>query len=407
MMGKYCEHAKRSKKYKKRYFSWVPCKNQPCERTSKYGDKTCAKDGFIYLKGGLAAVHCPGATLDDTMSDTYKSYTMCKESKCKCTNEYDKIEKLTCATDNKCFLDGGFAGSQCPGAVKHTDGDYYYSEEVCKYKDRTVAIGSWSLEKQITRPVSSTKEYTVKMTQRSSRSSEVSSEAIKGWAKQLSQSNSVEVAVEVGMDFGFVSGSLSSKYSHTTDKSRSSNFQQTVKELATESFETTMEETVTVKLEPKTDPSEPSHANVWVWKVQTISKNQGEGLFSAIRSNLQWTLETHGCGNDIPPNCLPGFCQSFDPNCWECTQSWAKIDPDFVYPAFCSGACWWEPVENCPPNRESFELPGCTQQMKSGELCKANVEVLPNGKPAFIHNCSGRYSIYEYKCDDSTAQSLP
>merc|ERR1719499_1250554 len=408
MMGKYCKYAKRSKKHKKRYLSWEPCPNQPCTRTEKYGDFTCEKDGFIYLTGDLAAMHCPGAVVDPTMADTYISYEMCEKSKCMCTREYDHIKKLRCATDEKCFLDGGLAGRRCAGAEKHPRGDFYYSAEVCKYQGATKVIGAWSLEKTITRPLSSTKEYTVKITQKSSRSKEVSDEALNGWANQLSKSNSVEVAVEVGADFGFVSGSLSSKYAHTSDTTRSSNFQQTVKDLATEAFETTVEETVTVKLEPKTDPSEPSHANVWVWKVQAISQNQGEGLFSAIRSNLHWTLETHGCANDLPPNCIPGYCQSHDANCWECTQSWAKIDPDFKYPAYCNGDCWWEPVEDCPSNRESFSLPGCTEQMKSGELCKANVRFLPNGKDAFIHNCSGRYSIYKYKCaDDSTAQSLP
>lgn len=416
MMGKYCQDAVRSQVNPKKYWSWRPCKKQPCTRTSKYGDKTCEKDGFIYLVGDLAAMHCPGAIRDTTMTNTYKSYKLCEKSDCKCTTEYDGkfcaadgtcVEEINCATDGKCFLDGGSAAKSCPGAVKHPRGEFYYSKEVCKFKGGTKLLGAWHLERQISRPTSGPKTYTVKTTQSSTRSKETSSEDLSGWAKELSKTNSVEVAVEVSADFGFVSGSLSSKFNHETNKKRSSNFQQTVKDLATEAFSTSTSEEVTVQIAPREDETEPSHSNVWLWKVQAFGETQGEGEVSAIQTNIHWTMEMHGCGNDIPPNCIPGYCQSWDPNCWECTQSWAKINPDFRYPGYCNGSCWWEEVEKCPSTRECARLDGCTQQMKVGELCRANVPILPNGDKAFVRNCHRRYSVFEYKCDDFTAQSLP
>lgn len=402
MMGKYCQDSVRSQSSNnRRYWSWRPCQKQPCTRTSKYGDKTCAKDGFNYLVGGLAAAHCPGAIRDTTMTNTYKSYKICERSDCKCTEEYDGIEKFRCATDGKCFLDGGSSAKDCPGAVKHPRGEFYYSREVCKFQGGTVIIGSWYLERSLSRPVGSTRTWQIKTTQKDSRSKQVSDEALNGWAKQISRSNSVEVAAEVGADFGMVTASLSSKYSHTTDKTRSSNFQSTITNLATEAFEQSVEETVTIALKPIEDPSEPTHANVWIWKVQAIAENEGEGIFAANRLHMNWVIENHGCGNDNPPNCVPGFCQSRDPNCWECTQEWAKIDPNFRFPAYCGGGCYWQAVEvtECPSPRECYRLPGCTEQMKPGELCHSNLAYLPNGDPAKIKNCHGRYSVYQYKCD--------
>jgi len=171
-----------------------------------------------------------------------------------------------------------------------------------------------------------------------------------------------------------------------------------LKEKAIETFdqEKTFEYEYTV---PAAVDGQDEHMNWWYWSVRASDES---GTEWAQHDNPSNAVERTGCGYDIAPNCLPGYCQ--DEQCWVCTQSWAMIDKNFKYPAQCQGegkGCQWIGIssDQCPSGWELQNLPACMMDMKDGDRCQVFHGQLPNKENGEINNCDG-YDVFEYTCDN-------
>jgi len=404
MMGKYCKDSIRSKSgNNKRYWSWRPCKNQACyvATTGVVGEYSNCKKGWAYYEGP-AGEYCPGAHKSGTY-DAYWSYDLCKTD-CTCTDQYDTYPgRYSCKRLTWCYVKGGPAGRLCPGATKSAMGDYYWSEEPCKAVD-TKVIGYWHKVHTYQREEFISREEEVTVEETSSRSSSMAQTELNQWSQQITESHDLEVAVEFSYKWLAAKGSLSSRYNYHNEKIQNSHFEQEFRNKASETFtrKKTSKSKVTI---PKQDGSPNKFANVWTWRTEVVSRTKGGnnlpkegGYFSAAREG-KYVFTTTGCGYSMPPNCLPGYCQSNDSNCWTCERSWATINSTFVRP--CDDRCAWKPVESgsCPSRSKCSTLTECTAFMGENQLCRAKTDFLPNGEPANIRNCYGRYDIFDYQCD--------
>jgi len=258
-------------------------------------------------------------------------------------------------------------------------------------------IGQW-LKKTLTRPLTSDDQYVVTKHFESSESSEATESDMKNWGQQISESSNVEVAVEASANYGAYEAGLESRYGYEYEHTRSETFQSYLQNIASTTFSqsTTVQHTYTI---PKRVRGEPNYFNIWYFQTDVISRDYESATHYALSSGVQ----THGCGYSIAPNCLPGFCQAYDPHCWECTSAAAIIDPDFIPPPECADegeGCTWNPVSatECPPPEISANvLDGCTEAMEHGELCEAD-SPLPNGAFHDINNC-GDYDVFRFMCD--------
>lgn len=258
-------------------------------------------------------------------------------------------------------------------------------------------IGQWR-KKTVTRPLTSDIQHTVTMHFESSESSEATESDMSNWGLQISESHDVEVAVEASANYGQYQAGVESRYGYEYEHTRSETFQSYLQNIASTTFSqsTTVQHTYTI---PKRVGGEPNYFNIWYFQTDVISRDYESATHYALSSGVQ----THGCGYSIAPNCLPGFCQAYDPHCWECTSAAAIIDPDFIPPPECADegeGCTWNPVSatECPPPEISANvLDGCTEAMEHGELCEAD-SPLPNGVFHDINNC-GDYDVFRYMCD--------
>lgn len=393
-MGAYCKDSKRSaSSNSRRYFSWRPCKEQLCERTTDHGDFTCSNAGWIYFTGGPAGQYCPGA-LKSRNGNYYWSEEVCKKSNCECTDKYGS--HINCAERNWCYLDGDEKARECPGALKSRNGNFYWSYDPCIGRSKTKVIGYWHGPTPVTRSMLEDREITVTVETESTRTYGTSDDEVEGWAKQISYSHDVEVAVEAGASWGVGEASLAAKYNYHHGKSHDTHFERKLTQYAEDTF--TQKKTVEIKrtIEKQKLDDAMGHVNYWVFRVEAINKLESGRYWSTSRQGA-YAIETYGCGHDVAPNCLPGHCDSEDPHCWTCTARWAMIDPDFKRP--CHDRCVWKAVKNCPDKRTVASLPDCTQDMKHNELCQSELRKLPNGESGNINNCYGRYDVFRYECD--------
>merc|ERR1719192_1966494 len=229
-------------------------------------------------------------------------------------------------------------------------------------------IGSWTFE-TVSRPLNTDIEYEISRTAESSRTDEISTSETNFWATHVAESHSVEVAVEASGSYGLISGSVSSKYGYTYEHAKDESFESQLHNLASATYaqSTTVTHTYTI---PKQVDGEPIYSNIWFFKFEAINHDLQNGNHYMVDNGI----EVHGCGYHIAPNCLPGYCSPYDPNCWTCSADWAIINPDFISPPECGDAgegCDWVPVtlSECPPTSVSSTMKYCNEGMEDGEMC--------------------------------------
>jgi len=150
------------------------------------------------------------------------------------------------------------------------------------------------------------------------------------WVEEVRESHDVEVAIEGKGTWMGLETTASAKYGYRYEHTRTDEFASEVRNMATKTFQGSLEVTQEFTIPAQVD-GEPSHSNIWFWKVESIKSNFEGHYESLTHSDLSGgsALETDGCGYWLQPNCLPGYCAHTDPHCWECIFDWAMIDPDF------------------------------------------------------------------------------
>jgi len=225
------------------------------------------------------------------------------------------------------------------------------------------------------------------------------------WNTLSSHTHHAEVAVEASASYGIASGSLSALYSYEYEHERSQTFESQVRNLANTAFNQQIEIKVPIII-PMKDPSDKIETvNVWYYETTVIGQaTSGSGLASATQFIISDRKTTYGCGHHIPPNCLPGYCDPDDHNCWECTTQWAQIDPTFRRPLQCEeegeGGEFVKIQESeCPPYSEIRNLPPCNESTGCGDMCEADGPM--PGWPGTTHqidNCYGAYDVFRWTC---------
>jgi len=280
-------------------------------------------------------------------------------------------------------------------------GDWLYlfskKEEPQLPRMHAKVIGSWTF-RTISRPVLSDIEYEITKSAESSESSEMTTSEMNAWGNEISETHTVEVAVQADASYGVASGSVSSMYGYEYGHTKSQQFENQLQNIASNTFSQSTEVTRTFTIPAQVD-GEPIYSNIWFFQTDVIKNDGG----TATHYQVDFGLEVHGCGYHIAPNCLPGYCAPYDPNCWTCSADWAIINPDFISPPECGDAgegCDWVPVtlSECPPTSVSSTMKDCNEGMEDGEMCEAD-SVLPNGIRNYnINNC-GAYDVFRFKCD--------
>jgi len=258
-------------------------------------------------------------------------------------------------------------------------------------------IGYWLPRPEVRLDFEEVKEIVMEFS--GSRAEEDSQNELKSFSQDLREKHSAEVAFEVGGTNGIVEAKLSAKYAYENERSRNEKFETELSKLASRTYsqKTIIKRKITV---PARKKHESVFQNVWVWKTEAIRED-----LSHAGHFLDFALPTTGCGYDVPPNCLPGFC--LDDHCWDCTRKDMEINPDFVKPECQIGEdCEWVaiPTEDCPSRLEIEELDACTLDMKHGELCEAD-SPLPdriNDEDAHdnfeVNNCPNNKDVFRYIC---------
>jgi len=273
----------------------------------------------------------------------------------------------------------------------------FRKKETIEVEEHAKVIGSWTF-KTVSRPLLSDIEYEITKFAESSKSDEMSTAELNAWGNEISETQTVEVAVQADASYGVVSGSVSAAYGYEYAHSKSEQFENQLQNIASDTFTQSTEVTHSFSI-PAQVEGEPVYSNIWFFQTEVINSD----LETATHYQIDNGLEVHGCGYHIAPNCLPGYCAPYDPNCWTCSTNWAIIDPDFTAPAGCGDAgegCDWVPVSlsECPPGSENSRMGDCHEGMEDGELCEAD-SPLPNGLTNYnINNC-GWYDVFRYKCD--------
>lgn len=212
----------------------------------------------------------------------------------------------------------------------------------------------------------------------------------KYWEKKVKRATKFEATIP------YKKAKFSASYDYTNEEKNTRT--NALKERSIETFEkdSSFEYEYTI---PAQVDGEDIHMNWWYWSVRAENT---AGEWATVENNPANAIERTGCGHHIAPNCLPGHC--LDPQCWTCTETWAKIDPDFKYPEQCQGdgkGCQWIgiPSDQCPPSYERQNIPACTMDMKHGDRCQVFGDQLPNKENGDINNC-GAYDVFEYTCDN-------
>jgi len=280
-------------------------------------------------------------------------------------------------------------------------GDWLYlfskKEEPQLRKEHAKVIGSWTF-KTVSRPLLSDIEYEVIKYAESSESHEMTTSEMNAWGNEISETHTVEVAVQADASYGIASGSVSSMYGYTYGQTKSQQFENQLQNIASNTFSQSTQVTHSFSIPAQVD-GEPVYSNIWFFQTEVVRSDYE----TATHYQVDNGLEVHGCGYHIAPNCLPGYCSPYDPNCWTCSANWAIIDPNFISPLECGDAgegCDWVPVtiSECPPTSISSTMKDCHEGMEDGEMCEAD-SVLPNGVTNYnINNC-GAYDVFRFKCD--------
>jgi len=276
----------------------------------------------------------------------------------------------------------------------------WYVEYTCDVEPApTKAIGYWTAES--VERWSMSRDYIITKTYHSSTSDEASQTDMEAWSKSITQTHSAEVAVEGTFPTG--AASASSAYGYTNEQAKSESFERELQTVMAETFaqELTVQQQFTV---PAQEQGEPIYSNIWTFVTMIVNPNNPTGECDYAQHEMISGIQTQGCGYHLPPNCLPGFCSAYDPNCWTCTESFAIIDTNFVPPAECGGqqeGCYWEAIDSdeCPSVSDILLLPTCSGSMSVNMLCESD-SILPNGNTAYNVNNCGSYDVFQFVCDE-------
>jgi len=211
-------------------------------------------------------------------------------------------------------------------------GDWLYlfskKQQPPRPKEDAKVIGSWNF-RTVTRPLLSDIDYEIKKTAESSEYEEMTTLEMNAWANEISESHAVEVAVQADASYGIASGSVAAAYGYEYGHTKSQQFENQLQNIASNTFRQSKEVTKKFVIPAQVD-GEPKYLNIWFFQTVVISSD----LEKATHYQVDSGLEVHGCGYHIAPNCLPGYCAPYDPNCWTCSADWAIIDPDFIPPEY-------------------------------------------------------------------------
>jgi len=227
-----------------------------------------------------------------------------------------------------------------------------------------------------------------------------------------SNTHKAEIAIETSAEYSSAvasgSVSMSALYGYEYKHEKGANFENQIASLASEAFnqEISVDKDINI---PMKGPGDSETVNVWYFQTQVIAQGiSGLGEWEAAKHFvISETILTYGCGHHIPPNCLPTYCDPDDHNCWECTEKWATIDPDFRKPLQCAEAGeggMYVPIEEseCPHWTEIVDnMPYCNESNACGEMCRADGPI--RGFPGDSYkknNCYGGYDVFTWRCNE-------
>jgi len=329
---------------------------------------------------GFNDVHLTSVTVDQCKE------ACCANTRCKSFDYYKR--------HNACDL--SFSSASAVGGLK-TD---YVGNPFDHYALVTLGvktIGYWLPRPEVRLDFQEVKEIVMEFS--GSSTEEDSRKELESFSQDLKEKHSAEVAFEIGGAIKIIEAKLSAKYAYENERSRNEKFETELSKLASRTYsqKTIIKRKITV---PARKKHESVFQNVWVWKTEAIRED-----LSHAGHFLDFALPTTGCGYDVPPNCLPGFC--LDDHCWDCTRKDMEINPDFVKPQCQIGEdCEWVaiPTKDCPSRLEIQELDACTLDMKHGELCEADSPLPdrindPDAHDSFdVNNCPNNMDVFRYIC---------
>jgi len=266
------------------------------------------------------------------------------------------------------------------------------------------AIGLWRKRAYHRSNIMDTKEK-LTLYASSSQSTTMEETQLASWSTLTSHTHHAEVAVETSASYGVASGSLSALYSYEYEHDRSQTFESQVSNLANKAFSQQVKIEVPIEIPMKGPGETIETVNVWYYETTVIGQaTSGLGLASATHFILSDRRTTYGCGHHIPPNCLPGYCDPDDHNCWECTTQWAQIDPTFRRPLHCEeegegGEFVAIQESECPHYSDIRNLPPCNESTGCGDMCEADGPMPGWPSPTHqIDNCYGAYDVFRWTC---------
>jgi len=272
-------------------------------------------------------------------------------------------------------------------------------------------IGFWTMQAFDRSDIMNTKQK-LELTASWSTKKELSKEELASVSALTSHTHNAEIAVATSAEYSgfFVGGaaSMSALYGYEYTHEKSAAFQTKVSTLASEAF--AQKVTITKDIDiPMKGPGDTETVNVWYFQTQVIAPgiHGSAGEWQAAKHFVtSYTPVTYGCGHHIPPNCLPGYCDPYDHNCWDCTTKWATIDPDFVKPLQCAEAGeggYYEPIEEseCPRPNDCRALPPCNEQNACNEMCQADRPMRGwPGDSYKIKNCYDEFDVFRWRCSE-------
>merc|ERR1712187_54962 len=221
-------------------------------------------------------------------------------------------------------------------------------------------------------------------------------------SSELSQTHRAEIAVEGSAEYLVASASTSALYSYEYAHAKSAQFENQLSSVASQTFSQGRKVEKHVHIPRRTSPSDSYTVNVWYFQTEVVG-GPPDALEETRHFILSQSKPVYDCGHHIPPNCLPSHCKHNDPNCWECTEKWAEIDPNFRKPAECDepgegGEYVAIPASECPPSSIiQNELAGCNTGNFCGELCEADGPIPGSNVNPAANNC-GAHDVFRYVC---------
>jgi len=272
-------------------------------------------------------------------------------------------------------------------------------------------IGLWKVKAYDRSDVMDTKQN-FKVTAQWSTKKALTAAELASVSTLTSNTHKAEIAIETSAAYSAAvasgSVSMSALYGYEYKREIGATFQNQVSSFASQAFnqEVSIEKPINI---PMKGPGDSETVNVWYFQTQVIAPGiAGSGKWGAVQHGMIGeTIMTYGCGHHIPPNCLPGYCDPDDHNCWECTTKWATIDPDFRKPLQCAeageGGMYVELEESeCPHWTEIRDnMPYCNESNACDEMCRADgpIRGFP-GNSYEINNCYGAYDVFTWRCSE-------